>query len=137
MEDVIHVATSALNRPLKRVHGARHVLFEWISDEHMIFLRVAVVGASARDIVEPLVCVMFASVATRSALVCVGRWRGGGCAGSGSLLSKEFCTGYVGDCRGDLPNKIPPSICAHLFSPLFRRRPATRIAESSDRLTIS
>src|SRR5580704_15610315 len=123
MEDVIHVAASALDRLLKGFHGARHVLFEWISDQHMIFLRIAVVGASARDVVDPILYVMFAAGATRSVLVCVGRWRGGGCASSGSLLSKEFCTGYVQDYRGDLPNKIPSSVDAHLVSPLFPRAP--------------
>src|ERR1700756_3793196 len=77
---------------------------------------------------------MFAAGATRS--LCVGRWRGGGRASSGSLLSKEFCTGYGRDYRGDLLNKIPSSVGAHLLSPLFPRAHATRIAEPADYLTI-
>src|ERR1700758_2184676 len=100
----------------------------------MIFLRIAVVGASAREVVDSILYVMFAAGATRS--VCVGRWRGGGCASSGSLLSKEFCTGYGRDYRGDLLNKIPSSVGAHLLSPLFPRARATRIAEPADYLTI-
>src|SRR5579859_6819098 len=117
MENVIHVAACALDRPLKGIHGARHVLFEWISDQHMIFLRIPVVGASARDVVDPIVYVMFAAGATSGVLVCFWRWRGGGWASSGSLLSKEFCTGYVSDYRGDLPKKIPSSVRSHLLSP--------------------
>src|ERR1700756_5824485 len=91
------------------------MLFEWIRDQHMIFLRIAVVGASAREVVDAVVYVMFTAGATRSVPVCIRRRCGGGCARSGSLLSKEFCAGYVGNYRGELRKKIPSSVNTHCF----------------------
>src|ERR1700757_2510659 len=94
------------------------MLFEWIRDQHMIFLRIAVVGASAREVVDAVVYVMFTAGATRSVLVCIRRRCGGGCARNGRLLSKEFCAGYVGDYRGELGKKLPSTVNTHLLSPL-------------------
>src|SRR5579859_1673758 len=113
MENVIHVAACALDRPLKGIHGACHVLFEWISDQHMIFLRIAVVGTGARDVVDPLVHMMFAAGATRHITLCVWWWGRRGRARSGSLLCKKFCTGYETYHCCHLAKKLSPAVDVH------------------------
>jgi hypothetical protein len=83
-----HRASCALNRFLKCIHCSGDVLFEWVRYENVIVLRVAVIGTSAREVIDSIVCVI---AAARPISRRAGRW----CTRRRRLLSeKNRCSGH-------------------------------------------
>ncbi len=94
VDDAVHRAAGALQRFLKRIHGSSYVLLEWVRDQNVIVLGVAVIGAGTREVIDSIVCVVAAA-----RLAPGGRGR---CRGSGwRLLSeKNRCARHGGHhCR--------------------------------------
>src|ERR1700733_1564102 len=117
MEDVVHGTSGALDRFLKRLHGARHMFFKGIADQHVIFFWISVVGAGARNVVDPFLYVVFTTGAARRVLVGIECRSSSACARSRSLLREQSRTGHEGCYRRDLAKEIPSSVFVHSSSP--------------------
>jgi hypothetical protein len=72
MEDAIHGATCALNGFLESIHSPGDVLLKWVGYKNVVVSGVAVIGASAREVIDTVVCVVVARSITRRA----GWWCG-------------------------------------------------------------
>src|SRR5215469_7125186 len=79
----------------------------------MIFLRIAVVSACAREVMDPLVHVMFTAGAASRFFVRVGRRCRSGNACSRNLLGEQFRAGHEGCHRCDLAKEFSSSVDAH------------------------
>src|SRR5690242_20827316 len=89
VDQAVHVGAGALDVALQSVHGSRDMLLEGIRHDDMIVLGIAVIGARAGKIVNPVVRVAASSTRCISGGHVLGwaasRGRAGRC-----LLSKEF-----------------------------------------------
>src|ERR1700719_4368962 len=109
MDDTVHGATCAFNRFLKCIHGAADVLLKWVRYENVIVFGVAVIGTSAGEVIDPIVCMVAAARPIPSRAGCRFAPR------RGLLSEKHRCSGY-GSHYGCESVEVPaPSVGLHRF----------------------
>src|SRR5579872_7371594 len=116
MDDAVHSAARTLDGFLESIHGAGDVLFEGVSYEDVILLRVPVIGTGSGNVVDPFVDVVGAGTMSRVPTRCAS---GDGCASSrGLLLAESFQRpGYQSCHRRGLAKEAASSVDFHEISP--------------------